>query len=100
MEDSLEKLKCNEGLVKPSSLASESTSEANNVGNSSVSFLDDDDDLGAFEKHTTNIGSRLMKKMGYEGKGLGVNGQGIVNTIQVEELPRHARLGYVRKEET
>ena len=36
--------------------------------------------------------------MGYEGKGLGVNGQGIVNPIKVEELPRQARLGYVRKE--
>ena len=36
--------------------------------------------------------------MGYEGKGLGVNGQGIFNPIKVEELPRQIGLGYVRKE--
>ena len=36
--------------------------------------------------------------MGYEGKSLGINGQGIVNPIKVEELSRHAVLGYVRKE--
>jgi hypothetical protein len=36
--------------------------------------------------------------MGYEGKGLGINGQGILNPIKVEELPHQAGLGYVRKE--
>jgi len=36
--------------------------------------------------------------MGYEGKGLGVNGQGNVNPIKVEELPCRTRLGFVRKE--
>ena len=51
-----------------------------------------------FENHTTRIGSKLLKKMGYEEKGLGINGQGIVNPIKVEELPRQAGLGYVRKE--
>ena len=51
-----------------------------------------------FENHTIGIGSKLLKKMGYEGKGLGVNGQGIVNPIKVEELPRQAGLGYVKKE--
>ena len=56
-----------------------------------------DDDFVVFESHTIGIGSKLLKKMGYEGKGLGINGQGIVNAIKVEELPRQARLGYVRK---
>jgi len=37
------------------------------------------DDLGVFERHTTGIGSKFMKKMGYEGKFLGVNGQSTVN---------------------
>lgn len=56
------------------------------------------DDFTIFENHTTRIGSKLQKRMGYEGKGLGVNGQGIVNPIKVEELPHQAGLGYVRKE--
>lgn len=56
------------------------------------------DDFAVFENHTIGIGSKLLKKMGYEGKGLGINGQGIVNSIKVEELPRQAGLGYVRKE--
>jgi len=56
------------------------------------------DDFSVFENHTTGIGSKLLKKMGYEGKGLGINGQGIVNPIKVEGLPHQERLGYVRKE--
>ena len=46
-----------------------------------------DDDFTIFENHTTRIGSKLLKGMGYEGKGLRINGQGIVNPIKVEELP-------------
>jgi len=47
MKEALEKLKCNEGLAKPSSPVSKSTTEVNNIGNSSISFSHDDDDLGA-----------------------------------------------------
>ena len=57
-----------------------------------------DDDFANFENHTTWIDSKLLRKMGYEGKGLGINSQGIANPIKVEELPRQAWLGYVRKE--
>jgi len=57
-----------------------------------------DDDFTVFENRTTRISSKLLKKMGYEGKGLGINGQGIVNPIKVEELVRQIGLGYVRKE--
>lgn len=57
-----------------------------------------DDDFAIFENHTTGIGSKLLKRMGYEGKGLGINGQGMVNPIKVEELHRQERLWYVRKE--
>ena len=36
--------------------------------------------------------------MRYEGKGFGINGQGIVNPIKVEELLCRTGLGYVKKE--
>jgi hypothetical protein len=32
--------------------------------------------------------------MGYEGKGLGIEGQGIINPIEVVERPRYLGLGY------
>ncbi len=81
-EEALEKLHCDSCEVKR---------------NSPSSCMCRDDDFVVFENHTTGIGSKLLKRMGYEGKGLGINGQGIVNPIKVEELPRQAGLGYVRK---
>ena len=63
-----------------------------------ISYEFHDDEFVAFEKHTTGIGSKLMKKMGYQGKCLGTQGQGIINPIKVKELPHYAGLGYVRKE--
>jgi hypothetical protein len=36
--------------------------------------------------------------MGYEGKGLGNKGQGIVNPIEVVEIPHYLGLGYGEEE--
>eukprot|EP00794_Sanderia_malayensis_P015912 gene15912-17512_t len=44
--------------------------------------------LGEWEEHTKGIGSKLMAKMGYEfGKGLGREGEGRVEPIEIVILP-------------
>ena len=52
--------------------------------------------VGSFEKHTRGIGSKLMFKMGYEGKGLGKHAQGMIDPILVEEIIKKFGLGYVQ----
>jgi len=45
--------------------------------------LTEGDELGCFEKYTKGIGSKLLNKMGFEGKGLNNNCQGIQKPIHV-----------------
>ena len=52
--------------------------------------------VGSFQKHNRGIGSRLMLKMGFEGKGLGKHSQGMIDPILVEERPKRFGLGYVQ----
>jgi len=56
--------------------------------------LSEDFEIGCFEKHTKEIGSKLMNKMGFEGNGLRKNGQGIQKAIQICGRQRNESLGY------
>jgi hypothetical protein len=81
----------------PSTSVSDNISEVCSEGFSSNFPHSHQVGFGEFEKHTKGVGLRILTKMGYEkGKGLGCRGQGIVNTIEVEERPRYLGLGYER----
>jgi hypothetical protein len=41
---------------------------------------------------------KFLTKIGYEGKGLGNKGQGIINPIEVVERPRYLGLVYGEQE--
>ena len=50
--------------------------------------------IGAFERHTTGFGSKMMAKMGYvPGAGLGKEGQGISTPLTAVRLPKSLGLG-------
>ncbi|CCD27146.1 mRNA splicing protein SPP382 NDAI_0J02540 [Naumovozyma dairenensis CBS 421] len=63
--------------------------------NKTATYEDDEDNNNALNK-TYGIGAKLLSKMGYTmGKGLGKDGEGISEPIQVEQRPAvgHAGLG-------
>jgi hypothetical protein len=57
-----------------------------------------DECFGVYENHTRGIGSKLLLKMGYEGRGLGKHVQGIFEPIVVEERPKYCGLGYEQRD--
>jgi hypothetical protein len=64
-----------------------------------VPFLINVDDSFKFlEQHASCIGLKLMGKMGYRGGGLGDNGQGIVDHIEVVVWTRYDGIGYAPKD--
>ena len=44
--------------------------------------------------YDNNIGLKIMKRMGFKGKGLGKHEQGIINPIEITSRPKYAGLGY------
>ena len=55
--------------------------------------------LGDWEKHTTGIGSKLLKKMGFqEGKGLGKDLQGISTPVEAVKRKGKGAIGFYGNE--
>ena len=77
------------------SLASESTTEVNRVGSSSISFSHDVISIGSLEVPISRTDMILLTNMGYKGGGLGVNGQGMTQPLEVVQRPQFASLGYI-----
>lgn len=51
--------------------------------------------FGAFEQHTTGVGSRIMRQWGFqgEGHGIGCQGEGLAEPIQVFRRAKNLGLG-------
>jgi hypothetical protein len=52
------------------------------------------ENIGDFEKHTRGIGSKLLRKMGYDGQGIGKRRQGILSPIVATPWVKHEGLGF------
>ena len=68
--------------------------KVNNYPCSILSLINDDTYFGVFERHTEGIGLKLLRKMGYKRGGLGINGQDIIQPLEVVERPWYVGLGY------
>ena len=92
------------GLESSTSWSSSSSSKAENmndkfkqaisISSSTLSIYMHNNSFAAFEQQSKGICMKLFSKMGYEGGGLDINGQGITNPIMVEERAKYMVLGY------
>jgi hypothetical protein len=71
--------------------------EVKNSPYSIPSLINDDASFGVFERNTKVISLKLLRKMGYKG-GLGINGQSIIQPMEVVGRPQFAGLGYLEGE--
>merc|ERR1712013_266865 len=49
--------------------------------------------FGAWEKHSSGFGSKMLEKMGYTGKGLGKSGDGIIEPITAHKRSGRGAIG-------
>ncbi len=49
-------------------------------------------------EYETNIGMKILTKMGYHGGGLGINGQGVTQPLEVVPIQPFVCLGYGHEE--
>jgi hypothetical protein len=66
---------------------SQTIREVSNSSCSIPSLINDDAFFGVFKRHTKGIGLNLSRKMGYKGRGLGINGRGIIQPLEVVGRP-------------
>jgi len=54
--------------------------------------------FGDMENHTRGLGSKVMRKLGYDVQSLGKEGKGIVILIVAQQRPLHEFLGFSGQE--
>jgi hypothetical protein len=97
-EKALERLQAvvqeHRGARKPSISTADASTMTETTLVSSPSIDISQEKLGEFEKHTRGIGSKLLRKMGYDGQGIGKRRQGILSPIVVTPWAKHEGLGF------
>uniref|UniRef100_A0A7N0RFY0 G-patch domain-containing protein n=1 Tax=Kalanchoe fedtschenkoi TaxID=63787 RepID=A0A7N0RFY0_KALFE len=83
------------GILEQEITEANETNKAPSINNEVTSSS-----YGAFEVHTTGFGSRMMAKMGFSGGGLGKDGQGMSEPIEVTKRPKSLGLGVEFSETT
>ncbi|KAA0186866.1 hypothetical protein HAZT_HAZT001077 [Hyalella azteca] len=80
-------------------MAGDSGGGRRNVMGSTLTVAKGGSNIGSWEKHTTGIGSKLLKSMGYkEGMGLGKNLQGISTPVEANKRKGKGAIGFYGSE--